>query len=94
MAVDLIEYTITNNSYTKGQDIKSDCNSLTFYNNGTNIVVVDGVQYMPGQQFPIPGNLGEIIRKNFNLQFVNIGGNNNVVVYRKIYINNGSSNNN
>jgi len=84
MAIELIEYDILTNVYNTNQVLTSDCNAITFYNTGTSNVLIDNVVYTPGAQLPIPGNLGEITHRTFNMSFDNTGVN-SLTVYRKIY---------
>lgn len=87
MNFQLIEFATNRSQYTNGQSIISNCNSITFFNTGTNTMVVDGVSFAPQTSIVFQGNIGEITNQTFNLSFVNIGGYNEATVYRKQYIN-------
>jgi hypothetical protein len=84
----LVNYTTTFNKYASAQQIKSDCNSITFFNSGTTMMVIESVQFFPGQQLQIDGNVGEYTNQVFNLQFTSLGAGtvDEITVIRKNYI--------
>jgi hypothetical protein len=85
MSLSLIEFVTNRSQYTVGQSVTSNCNSITFFNTGTNTMVVDGVNFAPQTSIVFQGNVGEITNQNFNLSFTG-AGTSLVTVYRKVYI--------
>lgn len=88
MALNLIEYSVLINQYNTGQPIETKCNSITFFNAGTSMMLINGIAFQPGQQLSFDGNFGEILNDNYNISFADIpptGTANMVNVYRKIY---------
>jgi hypothetical protein len=68
-------------------NIGSDCNEITFINNGTTNLNVADVPLGPNQSLRISGNRGEIDTTQYTLTFatpVNTG--NQLIVIRKLYI--------
>lgn len=61
----------------------TDCNSIIFYNTGTNLVNVDGVVLQVGQQFRIDGNENEILVKTYSFFFIGALVNELTVIYKK-----------
>lgn len=86
MGLTLIEFVTNRSTYTTGQSVTSNCNSITFFNTGTNTMVVDGVSFAPQTSIVFGGNVGEITNQNFNLSFSG-AGNSQATVYRKVYLN-------
>lgn len=84
--IELIKFYTYTNNYTTGQTIQSKCNAITFYNSGTNTMVVDGIPFAPQTSIVFQGNVGEYTEQNFNLSFIDIGGVNQATVYRKQYV--------
>lgn len=68
--------------YANGQT-DTDCNSIIFYNTGTNLVNVDGVVLQVGQQFRIDGNENEILVKTYSFYFIGALVNELTVIYKK-----------
>jgi hypothetical protein len=67
--------------------VYSDCNSITFLNQGTNDIFIDQtIQLSFGQSFVIDGNDNEVCRHRFFINFINSGGTNACAIIRKIYI--------
>lgn len=67
--------------------VYSDCNSITFLNQGTNDVIIDqSITLSFGQSFIVTGNENEICRHRFFINFVNTGGTNGCAIIRKFYI--------
>jgi hypothetical protein len=67
--------------------VYSDCNSITFLNQGTNDILIDQViQLSFGQSFVIEGNEREICRHRFYVAFIDTGGTNGAAIIRKSYI--------
>jgi len=68
-------------------NIGSECNEITFINNGTTNLNVADVPLGPNQSLRISGNRGEIDTTQYTLTFatpVNTG--NQLIVIRKLYI--------
>lgn len=68
-------------------NVGSDCNEITFINNGTTNLIVSDVPLGPNQSLRISGNRGEIDTTQYNVTFatpINIG--NQLIVIRKLYI--------
>ena len=67
--------------------VYSDCNSITFINQGTNDVIIDQVITLSyGQSFVVTGNEGEECRHRFYISFVAGAGTNACAIIRKHYI--------
>lgn len=68
-------------------NIGSECNEITFINNGTTPLVVANVPLQPNQSLRISGNRNEIDTTQYQIAFatpVNVG--NQLIVIRKMYI--------
>jgi hypothetical protein len=63
------KYTTDTKIFLRDGQADTDCNSVIFYNTGTNPVNVDGVVLQQGQQLRIEGNENEQLVKVFNFQF-------------------------
>lgn len=71
----------------QNKQIYSDCNSISFYNQGTNDVIIEQIiTISPGQSFVIEGNESEICNQRFFISFSG-AGTNNCIVIRKMYLN-------
>lgn len=62
-------YTTDTKIFFKDGQTETNCNSVIFYNTGTNPVNVDGIVLQQGQQFRIEGNENEQLVKVYNFQF-------------------------
>jgi hypothetical protein len=67
------------------QEIQSDCNSLTIVNTGTATAILNGLEILPGDQYIILGNEGEVNVSKYRLSFTG-GGTEQVILIRKIYM--------
>lgn len=68
-------------------NIGSDCNEITFINNGTTALVIADVPLQPNQSLRISGNRGEIDTTQYQLAFATpINTGNQLIVIRKLYI--------
>jgi len=68
-------------------NIGSDCNEITFINNGTTALVIAEVPLQPNQSLRISGNRGEIDTTQYQLAFATpINTGNQLIVIRKLYI--------
>jgi len=68
-------------------NIGSDCNEITFINNGTTNLNVADVPLGPNQSLRISGNRGEIDTTQYTLTFATpINTGNQLIVIRKLYI--------
>lgn len=66
--------------------VYSDCNSITFLNQGTNDLIIDqAITLSFGQSFVIEGNESEICRHRFYVAFVAGAGTNACAIIRKLY---------
>jgi len=67
--------------------VSSDCNDITFWNQGTTNVTIDGNLLYPNQSLRIQGNIGEIDTTIYNVVFATlISTGNQLAVLRKLYI--------
>jgi hypothetical protein len=80
-----IKYTTDTKIFIANGQTYTDCNSVIFYNTGTNPVNVDGVVLQQGQQLRIEGNENEKLVKVYPFQFSGALVNELTVIY-KIYI--------
>lgn len=80
-----IKYTTDTKLFFQNGQTYTNCNSVIFYNTGTNPVNVDGVVLQQGQQLRIDGNVNEELVKVYNFQFSGALVNELTVIY-KIYI--------
>jgi hypothetical protein len=71
--------------YQTAQYIKSDCADITFYNNGTANVNVNGIVLLPNQTLAFSANECEIDKTKYNFFFVGAGAR-SLTVIRKLYI--------
>lgn len=66
--------------------VRTVCNSITFINQGTSTIALDGcITILPGQQYYEPGNEGEIYNESIMLSQVT-AGTMVVLVIRKNYV--------
>lgn len=70
-----IEYDVNFITYDQNGFITSSCNTITFFNLGSNLVTIEQVPLQQGQSFSIDGNAGEIIKKQFLATFTGAGTN-------------------
>jgi len=80
-----IEYNVNFITYDSNGFITSNCNSITFINYGTNPAKIESVTLQQNQSFSIDGNAGEIMNKQFLLNFTG-SGTNNLVTIKKNYL--------
>lgn len=72
----------------QNKQLYSDCNSISFYNQGTNDVTIEQIIVIsPGQSFTVEGNESELCTQRFFVSFSG-AGTSNCVIIRKLYINN------
>ena len=73
--------------YYNSQKVSSDCNDITFWNQGTTNVEIDGNLIYPNQSLRIAGNIGEIDTTQYNVVFSTYNSpNNKLAVIRNLYI--------
>jgi len=73
--------------YYNSQKVSSDCNDITFWNQGTTNVEIDGNLIYPNQSLRIAGNIGELDTTQYNVVFSSYNDpNNKLAVIRKLYI--------
>ena len=77
------KYTTDTKIFLFNGQTDTDCNSIIFYNTGTNLVNVDGINLQQGQQFRIDGNENEQLVKVYNFQFSGILVNELTVIYKR-----------
>ena len=83
---DLIEYDFDIQMYSQGVSVDTNCIDLLIINQGLNTAYVKNVPLSQGQQFPVTGNAGEILRNTVNITFSNTGTDNRVIVIRRYYL--------
>jgi hypothetical protein len=66
------------------QEIKSDCNTINIINTGTSTAIINGVSLLPGDQYYVQGNEGELNETRYIISFTG-AGTEEVKVIRKIY---------
>jgi len=69
MLMNCRKYTTDTKIFLRDGQADTDCNSVIFYNTGTNSVSVDGVTLQQGQQLRIDGNENEQLVKVYPFQF-------------------------
>lgn len=73
--------------YYQSQKVSSDCNDITFWNQGTTNVEIDGNLLFPNQSLRIQGNIGELDTTQYNVVFSTFSSTGNkLAVLRKLYI--------
>ncbi len=77
------KYTTDTKIFLSNGQTDTDCNSIIFYNTGTNLVNVDGINLQQGQQFRIDGNENEQLVKVYNFQFTGTLSNELTVIYKR-----------
>jgi len=70
-----IEYDVNFITYDANGFITTSCNTITFFNLGTNLVTIEQIPLQQGQSFSIDGNAGEIMNKQFLATFTGVGTN-------------------
>jgi hypothetical protein len=81
------KYYVETKVYYTTANIGSECNEITFINNGTTALVVADVPLQPNQSLRISGNRGEIDTTQYQLAFATpINTGNQLIVIRKLYI--------
>lgn len=81
------KYYIETKFFYTSQKISSDCNDITFWNQGTTNVEIDGNLLYPNQSLRIQGNVGEIDTTQYNVVFSSlVSTGNKLAVLRKLYI--------
>jgi hypothetical protein len=82
-----VPYDINMITYDRNGFVTTNCNSISFINYGTSNVTIDNnVVLTQGQQLNIDGNAGEIINRQFLVNFSGTGTVNNLVTVKKNYI--------
>lgn len=69
----LIKYSVSFITYSQANQISSNCNSITFYNQGTATAYIEGVPIISGASLAIDGNECEFTDDIFNLTFDTTG---------------------
>ena len=83
----LQKFYIETKFYYTSLAVSSDCNDITFWNQGTTNVTVDGNLLYPNQSLRIQGNIGEIDTTVYNVVFATlISTGNSLAVLRKLYV--------
>jgi hypothetical protein len=83
----LQKYYIETKVFYTTANVGSDCNEITFINNGTTNLNVADVPLGPNQSLRISGNRGEIDTTQYNVTFATpINTGNQLIVIRKLYI--------
>jgi hypothetical protein len=81
----LQKFTEEYQTYNQPSEIRSECNAITFINNGTSNVQINGINLIPGAQLVSLGNEGEFNVTRYRLSFSG-AGNEICTVIRKIYV--------
>jgi len=81
----LQKFTEEYQTYNAPSEIRSECNAITFINNGASNVQINGINLVPGAQLVSLGNEGEFNVTRYRLSFSG-GGNEVCTVIRKIYV--------
>lgn len=77
------KYTTDTKIFLENGQADTDCNSVIFYNTGTNPCQVDGVVLQQGQQLRIEGNENEQLIKIYPFQFSGAGVSELTVIYKR-----------
>lgn len=83
--MNLISYSHTSEIINQSGSVESNCNAITFINNGTVTVTVMGYPIQQGYQLYLPGSVGEIDRTNYAVMFDTAAGTRNLLIIRKVY---------
>lgn len=87
LSFDQIPVTTQENSYATNQTIDMDCNAFLFINQGTNVVMIgQTVKLLPNGVYGLGLNIGERLIRQYQFQFVDTGGTNDLVVALKVYV--------
>tara|TARA_R110000868_G_scaffold119499_3_gene317214 strand:+ start:1554 stop:1802 length:249 start_codon:yes stop_codon:yes gene_type:complete len=82
----MINYKIDFLTFNRNQYVKSDCGDITFFNNGTDNVVINGsITLTTGQSLTISANYNEIDRTIYYITFPTSVAP-QITILRKIYI--------
>jgi hypothetical protein len=81
----LQKFTEEYQTYNAPSEIRAECNAITFINNGTSNVQINGINLVPGAQLVSLGNEGEFNVTRYRLSFSG-AGNEVCTVIRKIYV--------
>jgi len=74
-------------TYTQNNYVKSDCADITFYNSGSDTVIINSaVVIFPNGSFTLNANAGEIDRTIYNFRFEGTNTNQQLTVIRKTYV--------
>ena len=77
------QYTTETKILSDNTTVDSNCNSMTFYNTGTNNVFVDGIKITPGTSFSVLGNENEMNIKYYSILFQGAGNPQITIVYKR-----------
>jgi hypothetical protein len=73
--------------YTQAQEIESNCGDIAFYNKGTSIMVINNIQYVPGDGLSVDCKAGEMNVTRYRLRFINTGSQlDYCFIMRKIFV--------
>jgi hypothetical protein len=81
-----IKYDFDVQVYNNGTSVETGCIDVLFINQGANTVYVRNIPLTQGQQFPINGNVGEMIESTINITFDPSGTDNRCIVVRRYYL--------
>jgi hypothetical protein len=74
-------------TYTANNSVRSDCADITFYNSGTDIVIINSaIVLFSNGSFTLNANAGEIDRTIYNFKFQDLEDNKQLTVIRKTYV--------
>jgi hypothetical protein len=81
------KYYIETKIVYQSQKVQSDCNDITFINQGTTNVNVADVLLLPNQSLRISGNRGELDTTQYTIVFAKpINTGNYLTILRKLYV--------
>lgn len=63
--------------------VDSNCNTIVFFNTGTNNCFVDGIKITPGTSFTILGNENEFNVKYYSINFQGVGNPELTIIYKR-----------
>ena len=81
------KYKIDFLTYTSDGFVKSNCADITFYNNGSTVIVLNNsINIQPGNSLSLSANFNEIDTTIYQFYFIpNLARPNKLIVFRKIY---------
>jgi hypothetical protein len=81
-----IKFSLSQQVYTQGGSVESNCEGMIFINIGTDTVTVLGYPIISNGSFTPPCNVGETDITNYIAQFEGVAVNQTLLVIRKHYL--------